>query len=100
MELLCDANKKRHKDSTVHWLAWNRAETTWKFVKNGSHGVVFIFKDNSILKLKRQPYESIHVGISKRISDDLSTAYMCLIWWKNNTVSLSNKVILRYPCEF
>lgn len=96
VELICDSNKLRSKDSTVHWLAWNKTETTWKFVVNQSWGLISTSKENNILKFTKQNNAGYN---SQNISYDLSTRYICMIWWENNTVSFSNQLTLRYPGE-
>ena len=92
VKLTCRADARL---ATIHWLTWNN---TWNPVDNGSRNLVFIEPDDghgsSTLMFKK------YVNATESISKELSTQYMCAVWWKlNNTVSLSDQITIRYPCK-
>mgnify|MGYP001796204512 FL=1 len=95
VELKCRAD---FDEATIYWLSWNKTRQIWDPVCNGSENLIFIDSnehDSSTLKFMK------FVNATESISKELSTQYMCVVWWKlNNTVSFSDQITIRYPCKY
>ena len=94
VELKCRAD---FDDATIYWLSWNKTRQVWDRVCNGSENLIFInSKEQGSSTLKFMNF----VNVTESISKELSTEFMCAVWWKlNNTVSLSDQITIRYPCK-